>query len=747
MADQGLSAGLNSLSYQGVRSTNPPQMIVMQRAPTPNDVIGYVLGTQWLHRHPDNPADSRQYVLTSVAQNVGVWVPLNSDVFVDLPDHSVALGTGAIGLGSTGPEATVGYVLTSNGLSADPSFQAPANSITLPDHSVALGTGVSGLNSTGPIATLGAPLISNGNSADPSFGVASVSGGGTGLTACAPYAVYCGGLTGEGPVQQVAGLGTSGQVLTSNGLSMLPTWQNVGELGGGGILLTVFDTPGSGTHTLNTNTLALTVLGFGAGAGGGSGRQGASTMAGGGGGGGNGGTFFFSNIPATYFGGGGASVAYTVGAGGTGGYGQTVNDTDGVDGANGGYTSFGDIGINGTGLEAMGGSGGTTTEGLGGVNSYCLNMNVPGMVMSGGGGSGDFVDGFDAVESQGSTMFPSSGGGGAGADSGTERAGGGGANISSYQSLGLTTVVAGGTGGTESISINGGSGLDGDTAGSYFCGGSGGAGGGGQHVGMVAGIGGDGGFPGGGGGGGGGSLNGTTSGAGGNGGDGAIYLIEYLSGGSTPPPPSSFQINQIVLDTPGSGTYTPTSGMTQCIVECLGGGGGGSSSVTVPGNIASGGYGGNAGGYCKKLFDAAAIGASQPYVIGAGGVGGANTGSGHPGTDGAATTFGTSPFLTANGGPGATGSTTLVGGLGVGGDLNLQGGTGGFSYVQQPGSPPGNYIGGIGGSCTYGTAAPSFPSTPVIQGSGYGFGGGGSTYSGYGGDGGSGLIIITEYIS
>lgn len=53
----------------------------------------------------------------------------------------------------------------------------------------------------------------------------SVANGGTGVTSFTPYAVITGGTTSTGPVQQVSGLGSSGQVLTSNGAAALPTWQ------------------------------------------------------------------------------------------------------------------------------------------------------------------------------------------------------------------------------------------------------------------------------------------------------------------------------------------------------------------------------------------------------------------------------------------------------------------------------------------------------------------------------------------
>lgn len=53
----------------------------------------------------------------------------------------------------------------------------------------------------------------------------SVAGGGTGLASATAYAVLCGGTTSTGAFQSIAGVGTSGQILTSNGAGALPTFQ------------------------------------------------------------------------------------------------------------------------------------------------------------------------------------------------------------------------------------------------------------------------------------------------------------------------------------------------------------------------------------------------------------------------------------------------------------------------------------------------------------------------------------------
>lgn len=55
-----------------------------------------------------------------------------------------------------------------------------------------------------------------------------VNAGGSGVASATAYSVLCGGTSSTGAFQSVSGLGTTGQVLTSNDASALPTWETLG---------------------------------------------------------------------------------------------------------------------------------------------------------------------------------------------------------------------------------------------------------------------------------------------------------------------------------------------------------------------------------------------------------------------------------------------------------------------------------------------------------------------------------------
>jgi hypothetical protein len=125
------------------------------------------------------------------------------------------------GTNSTAPLQQVGslgnsgYVLTSNGNGSLPVWTSPSSGGTVT--SITAGTGLNGGTiTTSGTFSLNSPVV--------------VANGGTGNTSLTAYAVLCGGTNSTAALQQVSGLGTNGQVLTSAGAGALPAWQP----GGGG---------------------------------------------------------------------------------------------------------------------------------------------------------------------------------------------------------------------------------------------------------------------------------------------------------------------------------------------------------------------------------------------------------------------------------------------------------------------------------------------------------------------------------
>jgi hypothetical protein len=103
---------------------------------------------------------------------------------------------------------TNGYVLTLS--SGVPTWAASSGGVT------SFQTSLSGL--TPSTSTTGAITLA---------GTLGVASGGTGSTTFTAYGVLAGGTTSTGAVQSVVSVGTSGQVLVSNGAGALPTFQTV----------------------------------------------------------------------------------------------------------------------------------------------------------------------------------------------------------------------------------------------------------------------------------------------------------------------------------------------------------------------------------------------------------------------------------------------------------------------------------------------------------------------------------------
>ena len=308
-------------------------------------------------------------------------------------------------LGNSINAATVGIVrLNSTGL---------FDSVTTTNRNVLIGASSNGITNVAPSATSGVPLISQGAASDPAFGTAVVAGGGTGVTSFTAYSVVAGGTTTTGALQNVSGVGSSGQVLTSNGAAALPTWQTA-QTGTGinNVIRQVFTASGTYTPSANMVYCDIEVCG-GGGAGGGSANTSPRTAAGGGGGG-----YARKVVTAATI---GASKAVTVGAGGVG----VSNGTGGT----GGTSSVGAI------VSATGGLGGPTA-------SFTTNV-VGGVGGTGSSGDFNFTGNSGGIKNNASAIGSSGGdsffGGGAPplisssgvGNAGTNYGGGGGGSISS----------------------------------------------------------------------------------------------------------------------------------------------------------------------------------------------------------------------------------------------------------------------------------------------------------------------------
>lgn len=211
---------------------------------------------------------------------------------------------------------------------------------------------------------------------------------------------------------------------------------------------------------------------------------------------------------------------------------------------------------------------------------------------------------------------------------------------------------------------------------------------------------------------------------------------------------------QVVQVFTASGTYTPTVGMVSAVVECVGGAGAGGGSTGAAASITAGGSGG-AGAYSLKAVTAADIGASKPVTIGPGGTGSTNS----AGTAGGDTSLGTL-CVAKGGGGGGVGTSGSLGAAGAGGlasggsgDIKVNGDSGDIGPLC--GVQFGNFIGAKGRAGRYGAAPAPASALNNVANNGVS---GGQACSGSGGisnfvavdtaggNGGSGVVVITETV-
>ncbi len=203
-----------------------------------------------------------------------------------------------------------------------------------------------------------------------------------------------------------------------------------------------------------------------------------------------------------------------------------------------------------------------------------------------------------------------------------------------------------------------------------------------------------------------------------------------------------------------SGTYTPHANMLYCDIEVqAAGGGGGGCAASTAGTINGSGGGGGGGFAAVKGVSKATIGASQVVTIGAVGTGGAA--GANNGVAGASASVGALCVAAGGGlgngagagggGSGGAGGAITTGDYGATGKRGENGVIASVTtFVPRVAWGGDAHMGAGGGGQTVGTAA--------IAGKNYGGGGSGvgsnnASAAQAGGDGGAGIIIITEYCS
>ena len=218
-----------------------------------------------------------------------------------------------------------------------------------------------------------------------------VAGGGTGDASFTVYAPIFGGTTTTGPLQSGT-VGTSGQVLTSNGAGALPTFQAAGGSGFTTIVKQIFTSSGTYTPTSGMKYCIIEAVGGGGGGGGAKGGAAITTAGGGGSGGGYGRAICSA---ATI----GASQSVTIGAAGAAGASTPTNGTIG-------------------GITTVGGA--PLVRGGGGNPGFASSTATPGHQGFGGGtvsGGDIFFDGGQGTVGIGASIVTISPKGGDGGDS------------------------------------------------------------------------------------------------------------------------------------------------------------------------------------------------------------------------------------------------------------------------------------------------------------------------------------------
>jgi hypothetical protein len=159
---------------------------------------------------------------------------------------------------------TTGQVLTSNGASTLPSWQTVTGTGTVTNVTGTAGQISVATGTTTPVISIDATYV--GQTSITTLGTIAtgtwngttitVPHGGTGNTTFTAYSLICAGTTATGIFQNVTGVGTTGQVLTSNGASALPSWQ---ALPATGTVTSVTGTAGQISVATGTTTPVISI--------------------------------------------------------------------------------------------------------------------------------------------------------------------------------------------------------------------------------------------------------------------------------------------------------------------------------------------------------------------------------------------------------------------------------------------------------------------------------------------------------
>lgn len=158
--------------------------------------------------------------------------------------HSVFVGQGAGQTTTTGARnIAIGSLITGTDYPGKGWGTGDSDNICIANQGVSGDSGVIRIGTSGthtkffasPIYNTAVGATTNAVIVDSSGqlgGVASltVPNGGTGAASFTAYSVICAGTTSTGAFQNVSGLGTAGQVLTSQGAGALPAWGNASVL-------------------------------------------------------------------------------------------------------------------------------------------------------------------------------------------------------------------------------------------------------------------------------------------------------------------------------------------------------------------------------------------------------------------------------------------------------------------------------------------------------------------------------------